>query len=390
MIFMFLILVKSVYICDFKKLSANYMPRLRIHILFIVVLLCGCGAGGRRAATDGLADGADTVYESRYAERFTLLSRGDTLILRVRDPWQGARGLTFDYRFTEPLKRVVCMSSSHVAFLDAAGGAGVIKGVSGKRFLTTGNVDGAVDVGYDNNINYEQLVALRPDAVLMYEVGGENSATVAKMEQMGLRVIYIADYLESSPLARAEWVVALGALIGRQAEAEKVFSRVDDRYITLRSRVDSLLKTRGERRPKVMLNSPYKDVWYLPGDRSYMVQLLRDAGADYLGRGVDDDKSRPMSSEVAYDLMRGADFWLNPGMTTTMEGLREDNARFAKLEVVRRGDVYNNNARITKAGGSDFWESGILNADVVLADLVKIFHGELTPEHEFYYYRKLQ
>lgn len=366
-----------------------------------VLLLGGCcvGCGG---VVVGEGEEYDTLYRNSDAQRFVLLGRGDTVVLRVLNPWQGASGVSRDYSFTEPLERVVCMSSSHVALLDAVGGAEVVVGVSGKRFLTTRSVDGAVDVGYDNNINYEQLVALQPDVVFVYEVSGENSATVAKMEQLGLRVVYVADYLEQSPLGRAEWVVALGALVGRREQGERLFAQVRQGYDSLRRVVrgggayvnaDSCTNANvnGAGGHKVMLNGPYKDVWYMPGDRSYMVQLLGDAGGEYMAAGVDDDVSRPVSVEVAYGMMRDADFWLNPGMgLSSLEAVVAANPRFGELDVVRRGAVYNNDARTTAAGGSDFWESGIVHPDVVLRDLVKILHPEVLPQHELYYYRQLK
>lgn len=359
--------------------------------LYLLSLLClwqfSCGTQPtRETATD---NSYDTLYSNIYANRFAILERGDTIVLRVNNPWQGAENVVVDYPIISPLKRVVCMSSSYVAFLDALNLNEAIVGVSGLNFITNQKIrkNGVKDVGYDNNVDYETIVGMKPDAVLVYEVAGENSAVSAKLKQLGIPVIYIADYLEDSPLARAEWIMVFGALTNRIDQARALFEQISEQYNTLKGTMDTAVV----KRPSVMLNSPYRDVWYVPGDRNYMVQMIRDAGGDYVAKGVDNDISRPIAAEVAYKMMLNADVWLHPTTgVNTMEQLRESNHRFTALNVVRKGEVYSNNARSTPAGGSDFWESAIVRPDVVLADLIRIFHPDLLPDHELYYYFKLK
>lgn len=376
------------------------MKRISILLasLFGLLSLGSCGHSGRQAQHGG--DTLRPLYESRYAERFELLTDDKGPVLRVMNPWQGADSVTYDYRLVAdsaavlqpgeirwPVRSAVCMSSTHVAFLDAVGAVGAVKGVSGLDFITNPAVHaaGVRDVGYDNNLNYEMIVALKPDVVFIYGVTGE-SAAVGKLRQLGIPVVYISDYLENDPLGRAEWIVPFGLLTGHMDDAVAQFMHTENEYNTLGETVASHVGNR----PKVMLNSPYRDVWYLPGDRSYMVRLLTDAGGDYLGKGDDSDKSRPVSAEKALILMSDADYWLGPGMVQDMAQLKADNRRFATLPVVRKGNVYNNNARTTPMGGSDFWESGAVRPDIVLADMVRILHPDLLPEHELYYFRKLE
>lgn len=359
------------------------------YIILIIVSFIICGCGGKVAHGNGSAIAPDTLYINKHSSRFEIMGSGDTVILKVKNPWQGAVGKEFEYRITEPLERIVCMSSSHVGFLEVLDQAqDRVVGVSGLKFLTNTRLK-ALEVGYDNNINYEVLVGLKPDVVLVYEVSGENSTTVKKMQQLGLNVIYVADYLESSPLGRAEWIVFFGALTGEIEQATTLFSQTEQNYITTCKKVDSIIDA-GQKAPKVMLNSPYRDVWYAPGDRSYMVQLITDAGGDYLAKGQDNDTSRPIALEVAYKLMNQADIWLNPSSDSSIKQLNQNNPRFKTLDVVQQKMVYNNNLRSTKNGGSDFWESGPVRPDIVLMDMVKIFHPSIMSDHEFYYHRKLE
>lgn len=368
-------------------------------LLLVVLLLTGCGSGTAPSPATG-SDTLQPLYEARYAERFELLQDSHGVVLRVKNPWQGADSVVYDYRLVTdttatlqhgaircPIRRAVCLSSTHIAFLDAVGAVAVVRGVSGLDFITNAAVHaaGVKDVGYDNNLNYETIVALQPDVVFLYGVAGENSA-VSKLEQLGIPVVYIADYLENNPLGRAEWIIPFGWMSGRMDTAVQGFMQTEQAYNSL----GELVAGEVIERPRVMLNAPFKDVWYLPGDRSYMVQLLLDAGSEYLGAGEDSDVSRPVSAERALQLMAKADYWLNPGMAPTLAQLKADNRRFASLPVVERGAVYNNNARTTPRGGSDFWESGAVHPDVVLADLIRILHPELLPKHELYYFHQLK
>ena len=402
--FMFWNRAKSVpkpYLClENQEIYPPMKQIVRIVFIFCVaVAAVGCGSGGEQQRQNSV-DSLQPLYEARYAERFELLQDDTEIVLRVKNPWQGADSVTYDYRLVTdtaaplqqgeircPIRRAVCMSSTHVAFLDAVGEVGSVCGVSGLDFITNAAVHaaGVKDVGYDSNLDYETIVALQPDVVFMYGLTGENAA-VSKLLQLGVPVVYIADYLENDPLGRAEWIVPFGVMSGKMAEAVAAFMHTENEYNTLGERVAGAV---GER-PRVMLNAPYKDVWYLPGDRSYMIQLLNDAGGAYLGAGEDTDVSRPVSAERALQLMAEADYWLNPGMVQNMAQLKADNRRFATLPVVRRGAVYNNNARITPMGGSDFWESGAVHPDVVLADMIRILHPELLPEHELFYFHQLK
>ena len=121
-----------------------------------------------------------------------------------------------------------------------------------------------------------------------------------------------------------------------------------------------------------------------------MVRLLRDAGAEYVCRGEDTDRSRPIGAEAAYVFASRADFWLNPGSANSLAEVAAGNPNFRQVPAFRTGRVYNNNARQTPMGGSDFWESGVAAPDVVLKDLIRIFHPELLPNHEPYYFKKLE
>jgi iron complex transport system substrate-binding protein len=303
------------------------------------------------------------------------------------------------------------MSSSHVAFLNELGAADRIVGVSGGGFITDPvvrqriKVGDVVDVGWDGNYDIEKIVALSPDLVLTNggpettNAGAQDRELAVRLTAIGIRCFAVGEWLESTPLGRAGWIVPIAELCGLADEGAARFAEIEQRYNELAAHAAQL--TRGtengtgngtEARPEVMFNSPYRDVWYVPGNDNFMVRLVRDAGGEYVCRGLADPggDSRPVDIEEAFVAMQKADFWLGTGHYDSLGALLADNPRFASTPPVRDGRVYNNNARTTPAGGSDFWESGVVRPDLVLRDLITILHPEAADGRTLYYYRRLE
>lgn len=123
--------------------------------------------------------------------------------------------------------------------------------------------------------------------------------------------------------------------------------------------------------------------------KSYMAQLVADAGAEYIYKENSSNSSTSIGLETAYGLIQKADYWINVGSATSLDELKTVNPKFADAKAVRERTVYNNNLRLTPTGGNDYWESAVIRPDVVLRDLIHIFHPELVPD-SLYYYRHLE
>lgn len=371
-------------------------------LLFLLLALAGCG--GTNHATDRFTY---PRYEARYATGFELLSDGEghSTLLRVHNPWQGSGSSCSELllrRNDEPIpkgftgqvldgnaSRIVCMSSTFVAMLDALGAVETVVGVSGIDFISNEYIqshrDRIGDVGYDSNLNYERLVALKPDLVLLYGVSGI-SELEPKLRELGIPFLYIGEYLEQSPLGKAEWMVLIAELLGRREEGIRLFEPLPERYHALCD-----LAATATKRPRVMLNTPYRDSWFMPSTDNYIVQLITDAGGDYLYPENDSNRSVVIDLEAAYLLCSKADFWLHQGMIQTLDELQRLFPRFAAMPCIARGGLYNNTRRTTPAGGNDFWESGVVHPDWILRDLIRIFHPELLDdEAELSYYKPLR
>ncbi len=355
--------------------------------------------------TANLADFQDPLYTPQEASGFTITAKPDSesTLLTVSNPWQGADSVA-SYLFIArsgdeaPLafqgqildgeaQRIATTSSTHVAMLDALGASDRIVAVSGINFINNPAIqqrrEEIADIGYEGNFDYEALLSSDPDIVLLYGVNGANSME-SKLRELDIPYIYVGDYLEESPLGKAEWIVPIAEIIGDRQKGEETFAAIADRYNALKQQVaDSVLDA-----PSVMLNVPYGDSWFMPSADSYMARLITDAGADYVYKKQTGNTSLPIDLEEAYTLASEADFWLNVDQMTSLSTLAAKCPKFTDTRVFRNGAVYNNTLRTNPSGGNDFFESGIVNPDLILRDLITIFHPNLSPD-SLYYYRKL-
>lgn len=372
--------------------------------ILLFILLAGVLSGCRgKAASSAVFTRA--VYTPQYASGFDILGAEgwQSTVIRVRNPWQGAKEVEMAYFIARNgekpprdfrggviragAERIVCMSSTYIAMLDALGQVGRVVGVSGMEYISNPHVlarrDEIKDVGAE--INYESLVGLKPDLVLLYGVSDALAATTDKMNELGIPYMYVGDYLEESPLGKAEWMVVLSELTDCRAAGERVFGAVPERYDALKRLVSGVT-----RRPAVMLNTPWNDSWMMPSVNNFVVRLIRDAGGDYIYPKNTSHSSVAIGLETAYGLIREADVWLNTGRVTSLEELLAVDEKFSDAKAVREKKVYNNNLRLTPGGGNDYWESGCVRPDVVLRDLIRILHPELLEEGDLYYYRHLE
>jgi iron complex transport system substrate-binding protein len=283
-------------------------------------------------------------------------------------------------------KQIVCMSSSYIAMLDELGEINRIAGVSGIDYIANPYIlahkDSIKDIGPE--MNYELLIGLKPDVVLLYGIGDAQTAVTDKLKELSIPYLYMGEYLEESPLGKAEWMVVLSELTDNRKKGIEIFREIPERYYALKALTDS-----AKQRPTVMFNTPWNDSWVMPSTQSYMARLIADAGADYIYKENNSNSSTPIGLETAYGLIQKADYWINVGSVNTLDELKSVNPKFADAKAVHEKRVYNNNLRSTPAGGNDYWESAVVRPDVVLRDLIHIFHPELVSD-SLYYYRHLQ
>jgi len=372
--------------------------------LLLIGLLAGCKPGGDSSDSDPVNESSFT----KYATRFDLQREKNYTLLRVFNPWQNSRNISYSYVLGEdpellpdslssypfiftPVSRVITMSTTHVAMIDGLGETGSIVGASGISYIYNPEIRARCDsgllsdVGYGQGLNYEMIVAMEPDVVFLYGVEGNVTTTAGKLEELGVKTVYCAEYLERDPLGKAEWIRFFASFYGREADADALFNRVDSAY-----RIQRELCLDVEKKPEVMTGLPWKDTWYVAGGNSFAARLITDAGGSYIWRDNSSGEAVPLDLESVFSRAVNADVWINPGVASSINELLAFDERFEELPVLRNGSIYNNNARMSEGGGNDYWESATLRPDLVLSDLISIFHPELQRDPSSFYYRKLK
>ncbi|MEA1899105.1 MAG: ABC transporter substrate-binding protein [Bacteroidota bacterium] len=366
-----------------------------------------------RQDKDILAPGNELVLESelvevKYAKGFTVRQYPDYKILKVHNPWQGAQGISFSYLLASdfkaipdsllkqhilvstPVDRIICTSTTHIAFLESLQKTGSVVGVSGTGLITNEQVrdklkEGLIlDIGYERSMNLENLVLLKPDLIMMYGIESEVTAYIQKISDLGIPVVMNGDYLEQTPLGKFEWIKFIAAFYNLENEASIIFDSIANQYNFLKQKTEFVNK-----RPTVMTGMPWKDVWYISAGNTVLSNFIKDAGGQYLWEDMVSSVAIPMDIENVFNKAGKADYWINSGIAESLSDIQEIDDRFRYFLPLIQKTVYNNNARLNMEGGNDYWESGVTQPQLVLKDLINIFHSGLLPDSSLVFYKKL-
>lgn len=379
---------------------------MRNYIVLIVTIFF-CFSCVNRTNNQAKVDFNQT--SNNYAQLFTLSDSGSYKRLDIKSPWQGGTKIVYSYYLVGkgaelpwdipedkiinvPISKTVCMSTSHIAMIDALSEANGVVGVSGADYVSNKIVRERIergevkDIGYDSNLNNELIAGLNPDVILVYGIGAESAGYIAKLKEAGVKTLYICDYMEVHPLARTEWLKVYGALFCKDQESQRIFDSISLKYESICNDIDSLQTYR----PKVMLGLPFKDSWFVSPGNSYISKLISDAGASYLWKDQLSQASMPLGLESVYLKGMESDYWLNTGTAQSIKDLIGVDSRFTNLPAVKEERIYNNIAKLNLAGGNEYWESGVMSPDIILLDLASIFQPDIINDHKLVYYSKLK
>lgn len=291
-----------------------------------------------------------------------------------------------------PVRKVVCISTNHMATMARLGLTDSVSGLANVPLIYNSAVVELVKQGHiadvgQNELNYEKIVQLNPAFVITSGSWDGGDKMKAKLVSLNIKSVLNLDYMEQEPLARAEWIKFIAAFFDKEYEADSVFKAIETHYLALKEKAKSVAN-----KPTVFVNIPFKEVWYMPCGDNYMAMLLADAGADFLWKEAkaNNGLNLNLDYEAVYAKAANADFWLCNGFAGSLADIKAADKKNAFFKAFKTGHVFNNDKRNTPSGGFDFWENGPLTPDLILEDMIYIFHPELLPQHKLYYYRKLK
>lgn len=290
-----------------------------------------------------------------------------------------------------PLKSLVALSSSHIALADFADAVPAITGLGSVQYVSNPKVlkrisEGKIkETGDESTLNTELVVNMKPGLVMVTGNPDDRFSRYSTLTSAGIPVMLNSDWLETTPLGKAEWVKVMGALMDTESVVNEKFNALEKKYNILAE-----LGRNAVHKPKIITGMPYKDTWYVPAGESFMARFFEDAGTTYNWSGSKGTGSLALSFEMVAPVALQADFWLSPGALSSKDEIKAVDSRYQQFKSFRQNKIYNNNKRATVSGTNDYWESGTVNPQLVLADMIAIFHPELLPQHELYYFKPVK
>lgn len=359
---------------------------LSICLGLLTLLLTACGGGNKAMHADLVGD----TIPFRYAENLTMVRYDGYTVATLRNPWDTLRNLHTYVMVPQgeplpkhlptgtivrtPLTKVLAYSSVHCSLLQQLGVIDAVAGVCDVRYIQLEELlkrcrSGKVwDCGSALNPDIERVVELNPEAVLLSPF--ENSGGYGRIEKVGVELIECADYMETSALGRAEWMRFYGALFGVEACADSLFNVVEHNYLQLKQRAAS-----SQSRLSALTDLKTGGTWYVPGGKSTVGGLLKDACVNYAWWADNRSGSLPLSFEAVYEKAADADVWFiryNRECNLTYADLASDFVGYAAFKAFKQRKVYGCNT-----SHIPFYEETPFRPDYLLADFVQIFHPEL-------------
>jgi iron complex transport system substrate-binding protein len=324
----------------------------------------------------------------------------------VKSPWPNAEesfkyllaeedatipeGIEYDQKVEIPVEKVVVTSTTHIPALEALEEEKTLKGFPGLDFISSVRMrklinDGAVkELGKNENLNTEILIDLEPDVVIGFSIDANNK-TFETIQKTGIPVVYNGDWTEETPLGKAEWIKFFGAFYNKNEESKIIFEQIAAGY----AEAKELAKT-AEKQPKVIAGSMYKDQWYMPYGNSWQATFIEDANAQYAYAESDGNGSMSLSFESVLADHQDADFWISAGQFTSYEQLFSTSKHYRQFKAVQDKNVYSVSMVKGETGGVVYFELGPQRPDLVLKDMISIFHPDLLPDYQRTFYKALE
>ena len=284
-----------------------------------------------------------------------------------------------------PLEKSAVFTTVHCSLIEELGAVNSISGICELEYITNPNIISLtqsgkiVDFGSSMSPDIEKIITVSPDAILLSPFN--NSGGHGGLDKLGIPIVECADYMESDPLGRAEWIKLYGMLFGKESEADSIFSKVTETY----TKIEKEAQQETGSHPSLLYGLDNGGSWFIPGGKSYMAKMFASAGANYIFGETTHSGAEPFAFETVYDKGCNADIWLILG-TEVADKTYKDLQRFSNFKSYKEKRVYACNTTKTS-----FFDEIPFHPERLLKDLYVIFHSEKYDDvnESLHYYRKL-
>jgi iron complex transport system substrate-binding protein len=377
----------------------NLVPKSIFILSFF--LLIGC----KKNETAEVAKSPIARNSIEYASGLSIVKYEGFSVVRVTNAWPNAnKNFTYILKEKEakvpdslqkyttiqvPLQSVVVTSTTNIPYLEMLDVEDKLVGFPHTDYISSEKTrilidKGAVkNVGQNEKLNIEQLIELSPDLIVTFGVDN-NNPMLDNLTKSGLNVMIQADWMEQSPLGKAEWIKLYGALFGKEEKAKELFDKIVTSYNQAKKLVADKPAT-----TTVLYGSMYEDVWYVAKGNSWVAQFMKDAQSNYLWADLKGTGSQGLSFEKVLDKAKAANVWIASGSFLTLAELQKANPHYSEFDAFKNKSIYTLESKFGATGGTIYYELSPSRPDLVLKDYIKIFHPDLLPSYEFTFASKL-
>jgi iron complex transport system substrate-binding protein len=374
-----------------------------IFCCFCLILWASCTSESR-SKTKKLS--TKQLHQIKYAKGFDIQYFDGYKKLIIKTPYPDANE-TFEYILAPkdstaetdeklslvnvPVEEIVVTSTTHIPMLEALKVEETLVGFQNTEYVSSEKTRQRIDSGFVQELgkefamNTEILFELNPDVVIGFSMTKTNKS-YNLIEQNGIPVIINGDWLEETPLGRAEWIKFFGVLYNKEKEADSIFKTIERDYL---SAIE--IAQQSKQKPTVLSGAIMRnDVWSLPAGESFVAQFLKDANLDYLWKNTEGKGSLNLSFENVFEKGQEADFWIAPGYFSSKEQMLDANKHYADFTAFQSGNIFTPSLKTGKTGGVIYFELAPTRPDLVLKDLIKITNPELLPNHELVFFEQMK
>ena len=289
-----------------------------------------------------------------------------------------------------PIKEIVVTSTTHIPMVELLNEESSIVGfphatyVSSEKTRTLIDAGKIKEIGKESSLNTEILLELQPELVVGYSITSADKS-LTTIQKAGISVIYNGDWLEETPLGRAEWIKFFGVLYNKEKQADSIFNAIETNYLKAKK-----IALKATIKPTILSGAIMsKDIWNLPAGESFVAQFLKDANLNYLWKDSKGKGSLSLSFESVFDTGRNADYWIAPGYFSSKEQLLQSNQIYAEFTAFKNDRIYTPSSKKGKTGGVIYYELAPTRPDLVLKDIIKITNPDLLPNYELTFFEKM-
>lgn len=347
--------------------------KLRILLLLVLCVLISCKREQKKTIEEWVSISNRVEYKE-HNKLFQLKSGN----------------FTYDFKPDQiPFRKIILLNASMAGYISELAVENLIIGVSSPEYIYSDKIqkllkEGKIkNVGSEQKYDVEKIISLKPDAIFTNYIANFDN-TYQLLKNSGIQVVFLDEYMEQKPLEKTAYIKLFGKLLGKDKEAEKKYQEIEKNYNELKK-----LALKSQTKPLVLANEMYGDIWYLPGGKTSVANYISDAHAEYILKNDTGEKAMTMSFEEVYAKSDNVQYWINAGIHASKKEMLTINPLYGKLDVFNKGKIYVITGR-EEQKANDFFESGVVRADLVLKDYIRIFHPDLLADYQLTYMKELQ